>query len=146
MDEMTKRKLLGLLGFAARARMLETGAGRIADSVRKHDVFVKGDSGRMNAGVVIVASDASPNTVKRLKNCCSYYNTECVSVPVTMEELAHTVGKASDTSAVGLFAGSFPASVKKLLREAGLTDGGTEKEQNAADDLNRTEKGVGDTL
>ena len=146
MNEAEKRKLLGLLGFAARARMIDTGASRVADSVRKNDRVMKNDSGRRNAGIVIIASDASFNTAKRLKNCCSYYNTDCSQPPVTMAELSKAVGSAADTSAVGLFTGNFPVSVRKLLKEAGLIERDTNHNETGKEDLDRKEKGDGDTL
>ena len=146
MDEAAKRKLLDLLGFAARARMVDTGASRVADSVRKNDMVVKNEKGRRNAGVVIIASDASFNTAKRLKNCCSYYNTDCAQPPVTMEELSKAVGSAADTSAVGLFTGNFPVSVRKLLKEADLIEKDTNHNDSGKEDLDRKVKGDGDTL
>ena len=145
MNEAEKRKLLGLLGFAARARMIDTGASRVADSVRKNDKVVKNDSGRRNTGIVIIASDASFNTAKRLKNCCMYYNTDCAQPPVTMEELSGAVGSAADTSAVGLFTGNFPSPVRKLLKEAGLIEK-TNYNETGKEDLDRKGKGDGDTL
>lgn len=49
---------------------------------------------------VVLASDASQNTVKRLTDKCSYYGVSLYQMPATMAELADAVGKRGAQTAV----------------------------------------------
>lgn len=124
-----KDKLLGLLGFAMRARKLEIGAERVKDAVRKHDRILANENGRKNTGLVLLAEDASFHTRKHVKDGCAYYNTECFESGLKMEELSKILGKSSDTSCVGIFDSGFASSIRKLM-----------KTQDAAGEKNTSEE------
>lgn len=100
-----ERKLLGLLGLAARARKLVFGTDRVCETARAFSYL----------GVVLIASDASDNTVKRIKNCCKYYGIECRSLQCGMDDLSHAVGKGNNVSAVGVTDENFASAVIKLF-------------------------------
>ncbi len=104
-EEINKKKLLGMLGLASRARKLITGTERVTDCIRS----------KKNVFVVIIASDVSNNTLKRLVNCCEYYNAEYYRPNLTSEEIAHAVGKISNISSVAIVDRNFSDAIKKLV-------------------------------
>lgn len=101
-----EERLLGMLGLAARARMLSLGTDIACDSVR---------SGA--AKVLIVAHDASANTKKRAFNCAKYYETACYEVPIGQGELAHGLGKSGATAALSVNDRNMAKGITKLLDE-----------------------------
>ncbi|MCR5367865.1 MULTISPECIES: L7Ae/L30e/S12e/Gadd45 family ribosomal protein [Eubacterium] len=78
-------KRLGMLGLAARAGALVSG-GFMAEKA-----IADG-----SAKFVIIAEDASDNTVKKFENKCRFYKVPYVICSV-MDELGHLIGKESRT-------------------------------------------------
>ncbi len=74
-------RILSLLGLARRGMNLTSGEDQVLDAVRSGKAYL-----------VIVAEDASANTVKLFTDKCSYYK-----VPVRIwglrEKLGHAIGK-----------------------------------------------------
>lgn len=89
--EDKKEKLLGLLGFAARARRLVCGTDICRDEIRR---------GKLS--FVLVASDASANTKKRIADACRYYSADICHIPVTSDALSSRIGKSAATMVVGI--------------------------------------------
>ncbi|MBQ8249579.1 MAG: ribosomal L7Ae/L30e/S12e/Gadd45 family protein [Clostridia bacterium] len=87
----SEQKLLGLLGFAARARKLVCGTDLCRDEIRR---------GRLP--LVIVAHDASANTKKRIADACKYYETDMCTVPLTSFELSERIGKTGSIAVIGV--------------------------------------------
>ena len=67
-------KVLNLLGIAKRAGRLTTGEEKTTESIQKQ-----------TAKLVFVASDASKNTSKKVKDKCSYYNIPLIDKYSNME-------------------------------------------------------------
>ena len=106
------KKLTGLVGMAMKAGRLTVGCERICDAIR---------SGTPRIVVVIMASDAAENTVKRIVNCCTYYGTDYMKqgdpengFPLTSVELGHAIGKTGAVSAVGIIDRGFAKAIAKL--------------------------------
>lgn len=95
-------KILNLLGIAKRAGKLTTGEGKTIESVRDQ-----------SARVVFLASDASHNTSKKVKNKCSYYKIPLIDKYSNME-LSQATG-ASNRVALSIADSGFS---KKLLELA----------------------------
>lgn len=78
---VNKKKLLSLLGLAARARRVVSGEFSTEKSVKSQ-----------RSRLVIVSEEASDNTKKMFTNMCAYYK-----VPIylfgTKDELGHAMGK-----------------------------------------------------
>lgn len=74
-------KLAQMLGLAMRARKLISGEEQVIRAVRNG-----------TAHLVLVAEDASPNTMKKLFDKCSYYEVPCFSV-ADRYELGRAIGK-----------------------------------------------------
>ncbi len=89
--ETNKRKLLGLLGFAARARKLVCGTDLCRDEIRRGKAYF-----------TLVASDASENTKKRIAYACKYYDTQLCRIPLTAVELSHIIGKSGSIAVVSV--------------------------------------------
>lgn len=104
-DEAKKKKMLGMLGLAVRARKAVFGVDAIVDRIRSgHSVLL-----------VLVANDVSQNTKKRIENTCKYYGTDRVIVNASQSELSDATGKTSNVSAVAIVDRNFASAVKKLV-------------------------------
>lgn len=77
------KRIYQMLGMAARARLLITGEELVLRDVR---------SG--TARLVIVAGDASDNTLKKINDKCTTYNVE-KHVFGNRDEIGHAIGKES---------------------------------------------------
>ena len=90
---MTNQAALQLLGLAARARKVISGEELVIKEIR---------SGK--AKLVLLASDASANTAKKINDKCTYYNVECL-VLGDRYDLGHATGKESRVSLAIMDAG-----------------------------------------
>lgn len=52
--------------------------------------------------IVLMPSDNSENTQKRLRDKCEYYGVRLAKIPIDGETLAHAVGKSGKIAAVGV--------------------------------------------
>ena len=101
-----EKKLLGLLGFAARARKLVCGADLCRDAIRRGQL-----------PLAIVAADASANTVKRITDACSYYSTDMCQVPIPSSVLSKQIGKMADIAVIGVTDMNFVRGIAALFNE-----------------------------
>ena len=102
---MSNDKLLGMLGLAARARKIAAGTELVTDRIK---------SGK-SVELVLIASDVSENTLKKIVNCCEYYGMEYKQLKYTRDEISHAVGKSCLTSSVAILDRNFSDAVKKLV-------------------------------
>lgn len=80
------------LGLCARARALIMGTSMVCAAMRT----------AKKPRLVLVASDVSENTRKRLNDKCTFYEVTLLVLPLKSDELAHAVGKTSGLATVGL--------------------------------------------
>ncbi len=99
-----EKKLLSLLGFAARARKLVVGTDLCRDEVR-----------RGKLPLVIIASDASENTFKRMADACKYYETDFCKVPIDSALLSKQIGKLSSVAVIGVTDMNFVNGITALF-------------------------------
>ena len=92
---------LSLIGIAAKAGKLVGGVDRICDEVRRHGI-PGSDASRNGSAIVLISSDASANTVKRLKNACRYYGVRVLNTDFSTETLGARTGLGS-AAAVAIF-------------------------------------------
>jgi len=78
---MNKAKVLGHIGLAMRARNITSGEEMVLDAIRKKRAFV-----------VFLASDAGPNTTKRITDKSTFYNVTLITA-FTSDELSTAIGK-----------------------------------------------------
>ena len=105
--EGAEKKLLGLLGFAARARKLVCGTDLCRDEVR-----------RGKLPLVLVAGDASDNTKKRMSDACKYYGTDMCIVPISASELSDRIGKTGSIAVIGVTDMNFVNGIAALFERA----------------------------
>lgn len=98
-------KLLGMMGLASRARKIVTGTEIVTEKIK---------SGK-KVYIVLIASDVSQNTLKKIVNCCEYYDTEYVQLQFTQDEISHAVGKSCLTSSVAILDRNFADAIKNLV-------------------------------
>ena len=95
-------KAAQLLGLAMRARKIVTGEEMVLQAVRNGQ-----------ARLVLLASDASENTAKKMKDKCSYYGVSCITTG-DRYELGHAVGKDGRVT-VAVTDGKLAESIQRLL-------------------------------
>ncbi|MFB5660525.1 YlxQ family RNA-binding protein [Alteribacillus sp. HJP-4] len=90
------------LGLAAKAGKIKTGEDTVLREIRKQAVWL-----------VIVAGDASPNTLKKFKDKSSYYNIP-VCVIGDRESLGSAIGKESRVI-LGIMDDGFAKKLRAML-------------------------------
>ena len=101
---MTNTALLQLLGIAARARKVISGEELVVKEIQ---------SGR--AKLVLLASDASGNTSKKIQDKCTYYHVE-YHVFGDRYDLGHATGKEHRV-ALAISDSGFAKKMSSLLNE-----------------------------
>lgn len=91
-----------LLGLAMRARKVITGEELVLQAVRSNQ-----------AKLVLLASDASANTAKKVQDKCSYYGVSCVTTG-DRHSLGHAIGKDGRVT-VAVTDGKLAESIQRLL-------------------------------
>ena len=110
-DLPDEKKILGMLGLAARARRLIFGVPQICDAMR---------AGRRQQMPLLVleAADTSANTHKRITDRCAFYRTPLVRLRTDGETLAHAVGHTGALAAVAVTDPRFCAALQPLTASA----------------------------
>lgn len=119
-ESKKKSTVLSLIGFAQKAGKLVWGTDRICDEIRRHGV--PEEEGKGGHGIVVISSDASDNTVKRIKNACGYYNVAYKQTLITSAELGEKTGHG-DLAAVAVFDRDFRVGLCSALAETTNKDG-----------------------
>ena len=112
-----KTKFLSMLGLARKAGKIIIGSPLICESLAK----------RTKPSLVIIASDASEQSVKKLTLKSQFYNVEYICCEATKAELAHAVGKESELAALAVTENGFSSQLLKLSgKEASDNSGSAE--------------------
>ena len=98
-------RLLGAVGLCKRAGKLICGVPLICTELRKSSQVL----------LVLMASDASENTKKKLRDKCNFYGVKLVELPCTADELAAAVGKDAPIGAVAITDAKLLQAVEKHL-------------------------------
>ena len=99
-------KALSMIGLATKAGKIASGEFAVESAVRKG-----------KACLVIIASDASDNTKKKIMNMTQYYEVP-IHMIGTKEELGHYIGKEYRSMLAVLdagFASSFEKQIQKIM-------------------------------
>ena len=101
MDNSQKKSLLFRIGIGRKSGNLKCGTDVVCDGVRDGSVLL-----------AICASNASDNSLKRIKNCTAYYNKELIILDgISTDELGAAIGKSA-TACVGVT----DANIVKLIQ------------------------------
>ena len=103
--KMNNNKLLNMMGLAVRAGKLTAGTEAVTDKIK---------SGK-GVYLVLIASDVSQNTLKKIENCCMYYGAEYYVLEHTQDDISHAIGKSYLTSSVAILDRNFADAIKKLI-------------------------------
>ena len=99
-----RTRFFGMLGFAMRAGKVDTGADIIARELPLRTVKL-----------VIVSSEASDATRKRMRTKCEFYKVKFAEIEVSVEDLSAHLGKISSTVCVGIKDDGFANEIIKVL-------------------------------
>ena len=105
---MIKNKGLAMLGIASKAGKLTYGCQLVCTAIR---------SGK-KPSLVVLGSDASANTVKRITNCCAYYDCRLITADFTIAELGHATGRGNDIACVGINYTGFAKEIEHRITTA----------------------------
>ena len=105
-QSMSQTKIQGLLGLCKRAGKLITGTDLVLEAVR---------SGKKRPYCVLLCKDASANTEKKVRNCCTHYEMMLLQLPMTGEELAHCTGKTGVVATAAVTDDGFMKALLALL-------------------------------
>lgn len=105
-----ENKIFSLLGLATRARKIASGEFSTEKAIQN-----------FSACLVLIASDASDNTIKKFKDKCEFYEIPCY-VWGTKESLGHAMGKELRASLAVLDEG-FADSISRLIEGGYEIDG-----------------------
>ena len=107
MEGKNNTRLCGMLGFAMRAGKVIIGFDLVCR------VIAKAGGGRV--ALVLVSSEASDPTKKRIKTKCNFYETELSELPLTTEELGALLGKTYAPAVIGICDEGFAREIKLAL-------------------------------
>lgn len=98
---------MSLIGIAKKAGKTVCGTDMSIESIRS------GKKGSVK--LLIVASDASRNTLKRIGNTSEYYKVPIIYTETDKTELARLVGHSSELSVVGITDSGFADAMQKAV-------------------------------
>lgn len=87
-------KIISLIGIARKAGKVICGTDRSVDSIRKEK--------KKGIKLLFCSTDASQNTVKRIRNTSSFYKIPLYTLSITKEELAKITGCEGAISVIGI--------------------------------------------
>ncbi len=105
---MNDKKIISLLGIAKKAGKTVSGTDMTVQSIRKKASSVK---------VILLACDASANTVKRISNTASYYSVPIIRLSLGKDELGGYVNGGAELSVVGITDSGFAEAMKKATEK-----------------------------
>lgn len=117
-NESNGKRAEGIIGLARRAGALAIGTEQVVESIRKG-----------KAQLVLVASDVSANTEKRLRDKASFRNVPLESIPLGMGGLGHLIGK-DHASAVALLQEGFVRAYRKAVQSSASSNTLSNPERN----------------
>lgn len=98
------KKALSMIGLCKKAGRLVSGVPIVCDALRDGKVFL-----------VVYASGAAENSVKRVTDKAKSYETAALPLDVLPEELGHSIGKSGAVAAVGVTDRGFAEAIKKII-------------------------------
>jgi ribosomal protein L7Ae-like RNA K-turn-binding protein len=105
---MNEIRLRGMLGFAMRAGKLSIGTELVCTAMANKKNAPK---------VVLVVSDASDGTKKKVFTKCEFYEIKAVQLNMSAEELGSLLGKSFAPVTVGVMDGGFAMEILKAIGE-----------------------------
>ena len=104
---MASSKFIGLLGMATKAGKLTFGTNLVRTKIQS----------KQKPALVILSSDSSDNTKKRIINCCTYYGCRFKTVSYTANELGARTGREGSISCIAVNDEGFATAMEKAIDE-----------------------------
>ena len=104
---MASSKFIGLLGMAAKAGRLTFGTSLVRTKIQS----------KQKPSLVLLSSDSSDNTKKRIINCCTYYGCRFKIVSHTSDELGARTGREGSISCIAVNDEGFATAMEKAIDE-----------------------------
>ena len=105
---MGEAKVLSLLGIARKAGKVILGTDMTVESIR---------SGKKNSVILmLMASDASKNAIKRIENTSAYYKIPLIRLEADKSELARLTGGKAELSVVGITDNGFANAMLSAMQ------------------------------
>lgn len=104
--EKAKERIVLAFGLAKRAGKCVTGTEMCVENIRCE-----------KAKLVIASNDLSANTIKRLKDSCSFHNVELLFLGYDKMELGRMLGKKNGTSCAAVLDDGFVNICRKIYSE-----------------------------
>lgn len=101
---MNESKIISLLGIAKKAGKTVSGTDMTVESIRNKKSSVR---------LILLAADASANTVKRITNTSEYYGIPVIRMGCGKSELARVTGSTSEISVIGITDDGFAKAMQK---------------------------------
>ena len=98
---MNNNKILGLIGFAARARKICYGADSVEQEIKKKKVYL-----------VLVANDASDRTKEKFVKLCEQYNIKTI-IYSEIDLISKAIGK-SNKAIIGIEESNIASEIQKI--------------------------------
>ena len=98
---MNNNKILGLIGFAARARKICSGADSVELEIKKKKVYL-----------VLVANDASDRTKEKFIKLCKQYNVKMI-IASEIDMISKAIGK-SNKAVIGIEESNLASEIQKI--------------------------------
>ena len=98
------KKALSMIGLCKKAGRLVFGVPMVVDAMR---------DGKLD--LVVYASGAAENSVKRITDKAKSFETVALALDVSPEELGHSIGKSGAVAAVGIADSGFANAIKKII-------------------------------
>ena len=100
-------KLLSMLGLAYKAGKIKFGGKGVTDAVR----------GKNKPDLVLLAQDASENSVKKVSDCCTYYQVRLLTAYATKAQIGHMLKGRSDVACVAVTDSGFANAIFDLINK-----------------------------
>lgn len=106
---MNNDPILRMIGLSMRAGKLEFGANLAVSAIRSPN----------KPKLVLMASDASDNTRKKITDSCSYHEVRLVDTEYSGDVFAKTIGKTFDVMVLAIMDEGFAKSIISKINDPG---------------------------
>ena len=94
-------KILSLCGLAKCAGKVTVGTNMVTSFIR----------GKVKPQLVILSSDASDNSKKKISDSCEYHNVKLIFSDYTMIELGHAIGQSGGAACIAVADAGFSKAI-----------------------------------
>ena len=105
-DNQNNQRLYGMLGLAMRAGKVIVGTEQVCIGLAKKKIHL-----------VLVSSEASEGTKKKIRFKCEFYKVHSLEVNICTEELGRLLGKTYGPAAVAIADENFANAILPLISE-----------------------------